>query len=245
MAGRRRRPRRTLPRSWASRPPPTPHRRRISRCLWDKGFFNGVASDGTNVFTVGASHPGDGLTSDGSGGAEVKTLLARFNADGIAGSSPAPATDYAANNFFSYRGVEIFQDVLVTTQGGNTVVYAVGYGQPASYGAYVIASYDVNGNLLHSATDPLAVPGFSIARDVVEFNGQIWAVGYSEHPAIRSDRAMAWAANYELNSVATYKDTLEIDRGQLLRRRGNRQQPLCGRLRQKQYQRLSRRQVQY
>ena len=188
--------------------------------LWDKGFLNGVGSDGTNVYAVGSSHPGDGLTSDGVGDPEVKTLLATFNADGTPGSSPPPAIDYAANNFFSYRGVEMFQNVLVTTQNSNTVLYAVGMAQPASNGAYVIASYDSSGNLLHNATDPLW-SGYSIAHDAVEFNGQVWAVGYSNH-GDPVGRATAWAANYELNSVATYQDTLEIDRGQLLRCRGNR-----------------------
>ncbi len=123
--------------------------------LWTKGFFNGIAADGNDIYAVGASHPGAGLTVDGNGGAEVKTLLATFNSDGTPGSNPAPATDYAANNFFGYGGVEIFYDALVTTQSGNTVVYAVGSGQPNSYSAYVIASYDSSGNLLHAATDPL------------------------------------------------------------------------------------------
>jgi VCBS repeat-containing protein len=174
---------------------------------WTKGFFYGVASDGANIYAVGASHPGSGLTSDGIGGAEDKTLLATFNANGTAGSSPAPATDYAASNFFpGYQGVELFQDVLVTTQGGNTVLYAVGHGQPpTANGGYVIASYDSNDNLLHTATEPVS-GGFSIARDVVEFNGQIWAVGYSEH-AGPIGRPTAWAANYDLSSVTMYADT--------------------------------------
>ena len=176
--------------------------------FWTKGFFNGIAADGTNIYAAGASNPAHGLTSDGSGGAEVKTLLAMFNTSGAAGSNPIPATDYAVNNFFSYRGVEMYQDVLVTTQGGDSVVYAVGHGQPnGASGAYVIASYDANGNLLHTATDPLA-SGFSIARDVVEFNGQIWAVGYTDHGEAIG-RAVVWAADYDLSPVTTYKDTVE------------------------------------
>jgi VCBS repeat-containing protein len=180
---------------------------------WNRGFFNGVASDGANIYAVGASNPGAGLTHDDSGGTEDKTMLAIFNANGTAGSNPSPATGYTDDNFFSYRGVEIFQNALATTQGGNTVVYAAGFGQPASYGAYVIASYDSSGNLLHTATDPLAVPGFSIARDVVEFNGQIWAVGYTEHSGDAVGRAVVWAASYDLSSVATYKDTVESTPG--------------------------------
>jgi len=176
--------------------------------LWTKGFFNGVASDGTHVWAAGASLPGLGLTSDPGGGVEVKTVLARFSADGTPGSNPSPATDYAATNFFGYGGVEIFQDVLATTQGGSTVLYAVGHGQPASYGAYIIAAYDANGNLLHSAVDPLPVPGFSIAYEAVEFNNQIWAIGYNQHP---TGRATVWAASYDLSTVVTHENTLETD----------------------------------
>jgi hypothetical protein len=180
---------------------------------WSYGHFNGVASDGTHIYAVGGSHPDEGFTSDGSGGAEVKTMMGRFDVNGVAGSNPTPATDYAATNFFGYGGVEIFQDVVVTTQAGNTVFYAVGHGQPDSYGAYVIASYNASSNLQNVATDPLPVPGFSVARDAVEFNGQIWAVGYTEHSGDPVGRATVWAADYGLNSVATYKDTVETAAG--------------------------------
>src|SRR5262249_54550593 len=161
--------------------------------------------DGTNIYAAGASHPNAGLTHD-AGGLEDKTMLATFNASGVAGSNPAPATTYTDDNFFAYNGVEIFQDVIATTQGGNTVLYAIGHGQPASYGAYLIASYDSGGNLLHSAVDPLPVPGFSVARDVVEFNGQIWAVGFTQHSGDAVGKPVAWATDYNLTSVATYKD---------------------------------------
>ena len=165
--------------------------------FWTKGFFNGIAADGTNIYAAGASHPSAGLTHD-SGGLEVKTMLATFNASGVAGSNPAPATDYTDNNFFTYNGVEIFQDVIATTQGGNTVLYAVGHGQPASYGAYLIASYSSSGTLLHSAKDPLPVPGFSVACDVVEFDGPI--LGDRVYPAYDDGdtvgRAVVWKTNY-------------------------------------------------
>ena len=157
---------------------------------WNKGFFNGVASDGTHIYAAGGSHPTAGLTTDGVGGAEEKTMLAIFNANGIAGSNPSPATGYTHNNFFGYTGTEIFQNVVATTQSGNTVLYAVGFGQPESYGAYVIASYDSSGNLLHTATDPLAVPGFSNAYDAVEFARQ--DLGRRQHPAFRRRDQSRW-----------------------------------------------------
>ena len=212
--------------------------------FWTKGFFNGIAADGTNIYAVGASHPNAGLTHD-VGGLEVKTMLATFNANGIAGNNPAPATDFTDNNFFGYGGVEIFLDVLVTTQGGNSVIYAVGHGQPNSYGAYIIASYDSNGNLLHTATEPLPVPGFSVARDVVEFNGQIWAVGFTQHSGDAVGKSGGLGHRLQSDLGRDLQGHGRNHRRRLLRRGGDRQQPLCGRQCSKRLQRLPRRQIQH
>nr|WP_143039703.1 MULTISPECIES: VCBS domain-containing protein [Bradyrhizobium] len=174
---------------------------------WSYGFFTGVAADANTIYAAGGSHPSAGLTHDGVGGAEEKSILVGFNADGTAGSSPAaPATEYAANNFFSYTGTEMFQNVLATTQGGNTILYATGFGQPASYGAYILAEYSSAGTLLHAATDPLATPGFSNAYDAVEFNGAIWAVGNTQHSGDATNTATVWTASHDLSSVVTHKD---------------------------------------
>ena len=175
---------------------------------WSKGFFNGIAADASKIYAVGASSPFAGLTHDSVGGQEDKTMLALFNANGTAGNNPAPATGYAANNFFGYNGVEIFQNVLATTQNGNTILYAVGFGQPASYGAYIIAEYNSSGTLLHSATDPLSVPGFSIAYDAVQFNGGIWAVGNTQHSGDATNTPVVWAASNDLSSITAYKDNI-------------------------------------
>jgi VCBS repeat-containing protein len=173
---------------------------------WSCGFFNGVAADANTIYAAGGSHPSAGLTHDGVGGEEEKSILVGFNANGTAGSHPAPATEYAANNFFSYTGTEMFQGVLATTQGGNTILYATGFGQPASYGAYVLAEYNSAGTLLHSATDPQQVPGFSNAYTAVEFNGAIWAVGNTQHSGDVTNTATVWTASYDLSSVVTHKD---------------------------------------
>jgi hypothetical protein len=56
-------------------------------------------------------------------------------------------------NFFAYSGVEAFSAVAVATMGGQQYVYAAGFGQPASYAAYLVAKYDTAGNRLAAATD--------------------------------------------------------------------------------------------
>ena len=178
--------------------------------LWTKGFFNGVVADVNTIYAVGGSHPSAGLTHDTSGGQEDKSILATFDVDGTAGSNPPPAAGYTHDNFFSYNGVEMFEDVLATTQSGNTVLYAVGFGQPLSYGAYVIAEYGSDGMLLHTATDSAPYGSFSDARDAVEFNGAIWAVGDSLTSGVNStNAATVWTASYDLSSVVVHKDSLE------------------------------------
>ena len=66
---------------------------------WSKGFFGGVATDGSEIYAVGASNPGTGLTHDNVGGAEDKSILVRFNANGTAGSNPAPAIGTTVDQF--------------------------------------------------------------------------------------------------------------------------------------------------
>ncbi len=51
--------------------------------------------------------------------------------------------DSSATHFFSYKGVESFQNILATKQGGNTILYAVGF-RPAgrAISGYIIAEYN-------------------------------------------------------------------------------------------------------
>ncbi|SDN97545.1 VCBS domain-containing protein [Afipia sp. GAS231] len=178
---------------------------------WSYGFFAGVAADASTIYAVGGSHPSAGLTHDSVGGQEDKSILALFNTNGTAGGSPAPATGYAANNFFGYNGVELFQNVLATTQDGNTVLYALGSGQPQSYSGYIIAEYNSSGTLLHSVADSLASPsnpGGSNASAAVDWNGAIWVVGSSSHPNLGDTygHATVWTASHNLSSVVMHED---------------------------------------
>ena len=191
---------------------------------WNHGNFFAVAADATQVYAAGAISAGDTSILPQDYDNEDKTLLVRFAADGTAGNDPSPALGFTTHtwngssgttSFFGYQGVEFFQNIIATDQSGNTILYAVGTGQPASYDGYVIAEYDSSGTLLHAATDPLAVPGSSIARDAVEFNGEIWAVGGSWHQSLGEPTNIptVWEASYDLSSVATHKDTIGTQYG--------------------------------
>ncbi len=179
---------------------------------WNDGDLFGIAADGSQIYAAGESTPYDGLTTDDVGGVEAKSIFVRFDDDdGTAGSGPSPAAGYTASNFFSYEGVEGFQNVIATTQSGNTVLYAVGSGQPASYSGYIIAEYSSTGTLLASATDSLASysnPGGSSANDAVDWNGAIWVVGSEDHPNLGDTygHATVWTASYNLSSIVAYED---------------------------------------
>ena len=56
---------------------------------WAYGNFHGVAADANTIYAAGWSYPGEGLTQDGVGGTEVKSIFVRFNADGTAGGHHA------------------------------------------------------------------------------------------------------------------------------------------------------------
>ena len=79
-----------------------------------------------------------------SGEVDLRPLPCRWRG----GHRPQPGTGHTANNFFSYRVSKSFQNVVATTQGGNTILYAFGSGQPQSYGGYIIAEYSSSGTLL-------------------------------------------------------------------------------------------------
>ena len=174
---------------------------------WSKGDFFGLAADGSQIYAVGESTPNDGLTHDGSGGTETKSIFVRFDANGQPGSGPSSSEGDTATNFYSYRGVESFNNVVASDQNGTTVYYALGFGQPASYSGYVIGEYSSDGTLLATATDNGSLPGGSSANGGVDWNGAIWAVGSSQHNQPYGN-ATVWEFSYDLSSVTTFEDNV-------------------------------------
>ena len=141
-------------------------------------YFQGVAATAEGVYFPGGSYS---QTSDGVGGKESKGILAKFPLTGI-----ATPTWVARPNFFPYTGVEGLHAVAATVESGSPVIYAAGGGQPCSHFAYVIAKFDVAGNLLVKATDPGQENAFngcsyngtgSDGRGVTTLNGSVYGVG--------------------------------------------------------------------
>lgn len=161
----------------------------VSAPVWAKpyGFgtnFFGIAATDEGVYADGFNYS---LTTDGVGGKEPKSILAKFAPDGLPGPAPGGATWLALPNFFAYTGVEMLTAATTAVEGSSLVIYAVGGGQPCSYSAYLIAKFDASsGNLLARATDPGQEPAFnscyydgigSGASGVTVLNGNVYAVG--------------------------------------------------------------------
>jgi hypothetical protein len=174
---------------------------------WSHGDFFGIAADSTGIYAAGESYD---LTTDGSGGKEAKSIFVSFDADGTAGSGPSPALGHTATNFYSYNGVEGFENIIATTQGGNTILYAFGFGQPNSFSGYVIGEYNSSGTLLATATDPGGVPGGSEIKGAADWQGAIWAVGNTQHGSETHGSPVVWTFSYNLGSVTAHEDNIGV-----------------------------------
>ena len=190
---------------------------------WQYGNFNSIAVASNEIYAAGAISAGDTSILPFDFDNEDKTLLVRFSAnDGteLGFTSHTWSGSSGTTNFFDYKGVEFFSDIIATNQGGNTDLYAVGSGQPDSYDAYIIAKYDLSGDLLAQATDSSVgvtfsgaapIPGSSGASGVVSFNGDIWALGYTAWPSdnggASNGQAVVWEYDSNLNLLGRFKDT--------------------------------------
>ncbi len=180
---------------------------------WSKGDFLGIAADGSKIYAAGESFPGDGLTTDNFGGAETKSIFVQFDTggSGTTGNTYSPALGDTAHTFYSYGGVESFQNIIATTQGGNTVLYALGFGQPASYSGYIVGEYNSSGTLLATATDPGSLPGGSSANGAVDWQGALlWAVGSSQHGSEAHGSPTVWTFSHDLGSVSIHEDNIGV-----------------------------------
>ncbi len=153
---------------------------------WALGTLNGIGIDGgTNVYGAGFSHPGAGLTNDGTGGTEVKSLLTNFDANNVSGAGPG-GSNWAAvvpqgtfnsspgTSFFLYNGVENLNDAIAIDDGGNTFVYAVGHAQPCSHTTFVVGKYDSAGNILSAAT--AASANFTVCAAPNDVKGNVFGI---------------------------------------------------------------------
>jgi VCBS repeat-containing protein len=182
--------------------------------------FNGVA---VGTGTSDAVFVGGFYTQavDGVGGKEVKADIVNINpvTGGIDWVRQAQVGSSTA--VFGYTGVEAFQGVTASVEGGSTYYYAVGSGQPFSYGAMFALKYDAGGNRVAQATDPLFggsfnpsypsgfTAGGSYAGDVTAANGRVYVAGLSSwnHLGEAGGRPDLWTYNTGLGLINNYKDT--------------------------------------
>jgi cysteine-rich repeat protein len=188
--------------------------------VWARSYgfgtnFYGVAATNEGVYADGRNYS---LTTDGVGGKEAKSILAKFAPDGSTGPAPGGAIWLAMPHFFAYTGGEYLLSATTAVEGGSTFIYAAGGGQPCSYGAYVIAKFDTSGNLLAKATDPGQENAFnfcfyngidSVGWGVTVLNGNVYAVGS------RGGQPAIWKHAPNLSVVWRQQDT-GIASGQFL-----------------------------
>jgi len=196
--------------------------------VWSRSFdsgsnFFGLTSTNEGVYPAGYSWS---LTTDSVGGKEVKSILGRFALDGSSGPGPEGSTWVAGSGgtasrgaFFTYSGVEASSAVTATVEDGSTFLYAVGGGQPYSYGAYLVAKYDTSGNRLAAATDStvgvsfdaLYIPSYggSSAFGVTVLKGNVYLAGNTgwPHEGDSGGRPALWKYDRNLNLLWRQKDT--------------------------------------
>lgn len=140
-----------------------------------------IASNSNGVYVGGANYT---LTTDASGGKEMKGILMKYKLDGTAGGSNEGSAWYATPNFWpnpAYDGTEGFVGLAVadeTTPAAGTYVYAVGDGQASgSVNAYFVSKHNITtGAQINS--DKGASPTKSGFNAVTALNNNVYAAGH-------------------------------------------------------------------
>lgn len=186
--------------------------------VWARSYgfgtdFFGITATNEGVYAAGQNYS---LTTDGVGGKEDKSILAKFAPDGSDGPAPGGALWLGLPHFFPYTGVESFQAATTAVEGGSPFIYAVGGGQPCSYFAYVITKFDALGNLLAKATDPGQENAFngcyfngttSVGMGVTALNGNVYAAGLRSVYGSGVSFPTIWKHAPDLSVVWTRQDT--------------------------------------
>jgi hypothetical protein len=198
-----------------------------SRTFDSGSLFYGITATAEGVYAGGWSYS---LTYDPVGGKEDKAIVSKFAQDGSSGPGPNGSIWTAGSNgtnaplgaFFSYSGLESFQASGSVNESGTDYIYAVGGGQPCSYGAELVAKYDTAGHLIAAATDSsvgitfgncyIPSTGSSIARGVTFLNGSVYVGGGTgwqfEDP--NGSRPVIWKHDSNLNLLARWRDTNDL-----------------------------------
>jgi hypothetical protein len=143
---------------------------------WRSGY-HGVAATPSTAYPAGSAYPTYCGASDGVGGTEPKSSLARHN------SADGTHLGCRSQNFFPYRGYEWYDTVLVV-EDGSVAVYAAGWGEERGWGAYrtILAKYESNGTLLWKRNYATDLSGHPIAGYSTRIHsrtyGLAWLNGY-------------------------------------------------------------------
>jgi N-acetylneuraminic acid mutarotase len=177
--------------------------------------FNGVTATPEGVYFGGST---DRFTSE-PGGHEAKGVLAKYSLGGPSGPSVGGTEWYSNPTHFTYGGTETYTFLTTNVEGGVPYIYALGYGEPASYQTYLIAKYSIAGALLARATESTAgisfgsvyapSPGGATAPGAAFLNGRLYAAGGTAWQP-RGDyggRAVIWKYDTNLQLLSEWKDT--------------------------------------
>ena len=140
-------------------------------------YFNAVGLSSTTVYAAGWARPPACGASDGVGGTEVKSALARYSLSGALLGCQSP-------NFFTYTGGEIYRELLTVKEGSDDVVYVAGYGEEYGWGGdrTMLAKYAADGTLLWKrkfATDPAGNPIAGTSTRIASGTGGLaWLNGF-------------------------------------------------------------------
>ncbi|MFO0902614.1 MAG: calcium-binding protein [Pirellulales bacterium] len=184
---------------------------------WSQGNLFGATVANGGLYGVGWSYPGQGITTDGVGGSEVKSVVAKISttSGGVnwATAVPVAFNSSSGTDYFVYGGVESHNRVVSATIGGTPYLLVAGGGQPWSYSSLILAKYDLNGNLIQATPDVVAgysfqtynsASGGSGGYDVVEFNGNVFLAGTAGIPAGYGD-ATARPTLWKFDSNLVYQ----------------------------------------
>ena len=153
--------------------------------VWTKveprAYLKALALSEGVVYAIGDVWPGYCGASDGRGGTEAKTLLARYDASGS-------LLNCRSENYFPYRGYEWYEAALAVPP----FVYAAGYAEQYGWARklpFVLARYDAAGNYMTAVTEPFvglgtrSTPpwdyGESAVFGLAELGGDLYLAGFS------------------------------------------------------------------
>jgi len=142
------------------------------------GVFDGLTTDGSVIYAVGAAIPSACGAVDGVGDTEGKTVFARYDLTSLS------LLGCQSHNFFPYRGGESYGSIVNVPP----FFYAAGTGETCGFGnnSLLLSKFDASGNLLATVGEPgVDFSGFSCIGNsnssrMALLNSNLYLVGFSK-----------------------------------------------------------------